>query len=174
MGNEPLNPPDWGEHAALRKDRREPVTSVADRPTLVDVEAESTGPIMAPETPTGAAARMLELAGITAERLVTDAQAEAESLVTVAQAKAEAILEASGNEANQIAAELARAREEQAAELDRERATTLAQLCDEKAALQKNIAELRQLERNHRSHLHHYLTEQLSKLDASLPEPPAV
>lgn len=159
------------------QDRRETenATPVEDRPAPAgDVEAELTAPIMAAETPTGAAARMLELAGITADRLVTDAQTEAESLVTAAQARADGILQATRNEANQLAAELARTREEQAAELERERATTLAELRDEKAALETQIATLRQTESHHRSQLRRYLTEQLSTLDATLPEPPAV
>ncbi len=152
-----------------------PATPVKDRPALAgDVEAESTGSIRAPETPTGTAGRMLELAGITADRLVTDAQTEAESLVSVAQARADAIMEATRAEANQVAAELARTREEQAAELDRERATKLAELRDEKAALETQIATLRQMESHHRSHLRQHVAEQLSILEATLPEPPAV
>jgi cell division septum initiation protein DivIVA len=139
-----------------------------------DVDTEPTEPITVEETPTSAAARMLELAAVTADRLVTDAETEAESLVTVAQARADAILEASRNEADQVAAELARTKEEQAAELDRERATALAGLSDEKAALEAQIATLRQVESDHRSQMRHHITEQLSALDATLPEQPAV
>ena len=100
---------------SFEQDRQETAsaTPVEDRPARAgDVEAEVQLLIMDPESPTGAAARMLELAGITADRLVTDAQTEAESLVTVAQARADAILEAAHNEANEIAAELARTKEE--------------------------------------------------------------
>ena len=80
---------------------------------------------------------MLELAAVTADRLVTDAETEAESLVAAAQASADAILEASRNEANQVAAELARTKEEQAAELDRERATALAELTRRRRPLRR-------------------------------------
>lgn len=104
---------------------------------------------MAPIAPTGDAARMLELAGITADLLVTDAQTEAESLVTVAQARADAILEATLAEASLVAAELTRTREEQGAELDRERATTLAELRDEKAALETQISTAATTPPNH-------------------------
>ena len=127
-----------------------------------DFDTEPTEPDTVQETPTSVAARMLELAAVTADRLVTDAETEAESLVTVAQARADAILEASRNEAGQVAAELARTKEEQAAELDRERATALAELADEKAALEAQIATLRQMESDHRSQMRHHLTEQLS------------
>jgi vacuolar-type H+-ATPase subunit H len=150
-------------------------TPVDDGNALVgEVNTEPTEPITVQETPTSAAARMLELAVVTADRLVTDAEEEAESLVTDAQARADAILEASRNEADQVAAELARTKEEQAAELDRERVTALAGLSDEKAALEAQIATLRQMDSDHRSQMRHHLTEQLSLLDATLPEPPAV
>lgn len=125
------------------------------------------------DTPTSAAARMLELAAVTADRLVADAGAEAESLVTVAQARADAILEATRKEADQVAAELARTKDEQAAELARDRATAVAELGDEKAALEAQIAALRQMESHHRSQMRQHLTEQLSMLDATPPEPPA-
>jgi cell division septum initiation protein DivIVA len=150
-------------------------TPVEDGNALVgDVDTEPTELITVQETPTSAAARMLELAAVTADRLVTDAETEAGSLVTDARARADAILEASRNEADQVAAELASTKEEQAAELDRERATALAELNDERAALEAEIATLRQMESHHRSQMRHHLTEQLSMLDATLPEPPAV
>ena len=131
-----------------------------------------TEPSAVQETPSSAAARMLELAAVTADRLVTEAEAEAESLVTKAQSRAEAIVETSRDEADRVAAELARTREEQAAELDRERATALDGLTEEKAALEAQIASLRQLESDHRSQMRRHLTEHLSMLDTALPEPP--
>lgn len=137
-----------------------------------DPDAEQSGPVTVDEPPTSAAARMLELAAVTADRLVTDAEMQAESLVTVAQARADAILEASRNEASQVAAELARTKEEQAAELDHARAAALAQLGDEKAALEAQIATLRQLESDRRRQMRHHLSEQLAILDSTLPEPP--
>jgi F0F1-type ATP synthase membrane subunit b/b' len=147
-------------------------TPVEDGNALVgNVDTEPADPITVQEPPASAAARMLELAGVTADRLVIEAEAEAASLVTGAQTKAGAILEASRNEAILAAAELARSKEEQAAELDRERATALGDLRDEKAALEEQIAKLRQAESDHRSLMRHHLTEQLSMLDASLPDP---
>lgn len=135
--------------------------------------AKATEPSTVHETPTSAVARMLELAGVTAERLVTDAETEAEALVSAAQARADAILEASRNEANQVAAERARTKKEQAAALDRERATALAQLADEKASLEAQIVRLREMGCQHRRQMQQLLTDQLSMLDAPLPEPPA-
>lgn len=137
-----------------------------------DVDTEPTDLATVRGTPTSAAARVLELAAVTGDRLVTDAQIEAESLVTVAQAKADAILEASRNEADQVAVELARTREEQAAELDRDRTTALAELSDEKAALEAQVATLHQIVSQHRGQMRRHLNEQLSMLDATRPATP--
>ena len=135
-----------------------------------EVLGESARPTADHEAPTTAAARMLELAAVTADRLVSDAEAEAESLVATAQARAHEMAEASRHEADQVAAELARTKAEQAAELDRERAMALAGLADEKAALEEQVATLRQMESDHRRQMRSHLTEQLSRLDAIEPE----
>ena len=148
-------------------------TPVDDGHGRVDhVDTEPTDPTNVQESPTSAAARMLELAAATADRLVADAETEAESLVTTARATADAILETSRTEALQVAAQLARSRAEQVAELDRERATALAGLADEKAALEARIATLRRMQSDHRSQIRDHLTEQLSLLDTAIPEPP--
>jgi len=136
-----------------------------------DVVTEPIEPTTVEESPTDPAARMLELAAGTADQLVADARSEAESLVATAQAEADTILEASRTEADRVAAELVRHKKEQAAELDRERVTTLTGLADEKAALEASIARLRQVQSDHRSQMRQHLTEQLSLLDATLPEP---
>jgi hypothetical protein len=65
-------------------------------------------------------------------------------------------------------------RADQAAGLDRAPATALTELSDEKAALDAQVATLRQMESHHRSQMRHHLTEQLSMLDTTLPEARAV
>lgn len=152
-----------------------PPTPVEDGDSQVDdVDADQTEPpVTVQESPMSAGSRILELAAVTAERLVADAHTEAESLVTTAQAKADAILAASSADAREIAAKLVRSKDEQTAELDRERVTALAGLADEKAALEAQIATLRQVQTDHRTQLRAHLTEQLSLLDATVPEPPA-
>jgi cell division septum initiation protein DivIVA len=127
-----------------------------------DVTIEPRTPITVLETPTGPAARVLEVAAVTADRLVSDAEMEAESLVTTAQAKADAIVQAGRDEADQVAAQL-----------NRDRATAMTHLAEEKAAVEARIAVLRQMESDHFNQMRHHLTEQLSLLDATLPEPPA-
>lgn len=153
-------------------------TLVEDTPTPVEderdgvdaVATDPTEPALVQESPMSAAARMLELAASTADQLVADSQLEAESLVTTAQAKADAILEASRKEADQVAAELTRNKEEQIATLDRERATALTGLAEEKASLEAQIATLGQLQSDHRDQMRQHLTEQLSLLDATVPD----
>lgn len=138
-----------------------------------DVDTEQPNPITVQKSSTSAAARMLELAAVTADRLVVDAQTEAESMVTAARASADAILETSRAEAHRVAAELARSKEQQTAELNRERATALAGLADERAALEARNATLRQMQRDHRRQIRDHLAQQLSLLDATVPEAPA-
>lgn len=117
------------------------------------------------------AARILEIAGVTADQLLGDARAEAESLVAAARAEADAIHTDSHAEAHQAAADLARRTQEQTDELDRERTAALAGLAEEKADLEDRIAALRQLQSDHQSQMRHHLAEQLSLLDATLPAP---
>lgn len=117
--------------------------------------------------------RMLEVAARTADELVANARTEAESLVASAQAAAQQIGEASRDEAATMAAELSRTRAEQVAELESERAAALGQLADEKANLEAEIATLREMEAEQRTHMRRLLNEQLSQLDAAPPGSPA-
>ncbi len=112
-----------------------------------DVDTEPAAPVPPVDSPADSA-RMLELAAMTADQLVADAKAEADLLVTTAQATADQIGEASRNEAETVAAELA----------------------DTKAALEAQIAALRQQEIDQRSEMRRLLIEQLSLLDASSEE----
>jgi hypothetical protein len=93
-------------------------------------------------------------------------------LVATAQAEADAIAEATRTEAEKAAAELTRNKQQQAAQLEEERTTALAELADQKAALEAQIATLRQLQTDHRTQLRDHLREQLSLLDAAVPELP--
>jgi cell division septum initiation protein DivIVA len=135
----------------------------------VDTEPRQTA---GQETPTHAAARMLEVAAVTAETLVSDAEHEAAALVKDAQEKADAILRASRTESDRVAGALARTKQEQTAELERERVTTLGDLNEKKAAIESQITQLREMESLHRDQLRRALTEQLTRLDSSLPGPP--
>jgi hypothetical protein len=112
-------------------------------------------------------ARMLKVAAVTANQLVTRATAEAESLMAEARATARLSEEASRREAADVSAELSRAR----ADLDRERAAALEGLAEEKAGLETQIAALRQMEAEQRDQLRRHLSDQLAQLDATSFEP---
>jgi cell division septum initiation protein DivIVA len=143
----------------------------SDSPSRADAATGPAEAATAHESPTSPA-RLLEIAAVTADRLVADAKTEAESLVSAARTEADAVLEASRSEVRRVEAELARNKEQQTAELERERATALAGLADEKAALEERIATLRELQSDHRRQLRDHLQEQLSLLDAVSPQPP--
>jgi cell division septum initiation protein DivIVA len=123
-----------------------------------------------------AAARLLEIAAANADRLAAESSAEAESLVaaaraeaeslrSAAQAEADALLSGARVDAERLTSELDRRKEQQAAELEHHRTRVMAELSDKKAALEGQIAQLRQLEADHREHLRRHLTEQLAQLD---------
>ena len=116
-----------------------------------------------------AAGRLLELAALTADQLVTDAMGEADSVLSGARAEAEELIMASRAEAERVTAELARHSEKQTAELDQHRSSVLAEVAATKAALEAEVEALRRLESEHRNHLRHHLAEQLSQLEGTEP-----
>jgi DivIVA domain-containing protein len=111
------------------------------------------------------AARLLELATRNADELVAEAQAEAEALLADARTRADSLTDDAKAKAEQLETETARRREELTGELDRQ-----------KAALSTEIERLRTFEREYRTRLREYLTDQLDALDgeaaaASAPSP---
>lgn len=126
-----------------------------------DSAAESTGP--AESMPTRAA-RLLELATRNADELVAEAQAEAEALLADARTRADQLTDDAKAKAEQLETETARRREELTGELDRQKAT-----------LSTEIERLRTFEREYRTRLREYLTDQLDALDgeAAAASPPS-
>ncbi|MGH3444510.1 MAG: DivIVA domain-containing protein [Nocardioidaceae bacterium] len=100
-----------------------------------------------------AAARLLEIATTNAEQLVTEATAEAAALVQNARA-----------EADRATADLADDKQRHEAELDQHRTQVLTEVADRQRAVEAKIAMLERLERDHRSHMRAYLSEQLDQL----------
>ncbi|CAA9317760.1 MAG: Cell division initiation protein DivIVA [uncultured Nocardioidaceae bacterium] len=128
------------------------VTSVTA--AAVVPSAEPDGVSAADKSASGRAARLLELATRNADELVAEAHAEAEVLVADARSQAEKITDEAKSKAAQLDAETARRREQVTGELNRQ-----------KAALSTEIEHLRTFEREYRSRLRDYLTDQLSALD---------
>ena len=116
-----------------------------------------------------AAARLLEIAAANADRLAAESEAEAESLVSGARAEADQLLSTARAEAERLSYELDRRKEQQTAELEQHRVRTMAEVADRKAGLEAQIAQLRQLESDHREHLRRHLSEQLAQLDRDTP-----
>jgi cell division septum initiation protein DivIVA len=78
---------------------------------VADGESQPTVLTVVEESPSTAAARMLEVAAGTADQLVADAQTEAESLVATARATADEILEGLGEEKTALEAQIATLRQ---------------------------------------------------------------
>ena len=122
-----------------------------DANAVADVDdLPPTAPRTGQEASPSSAARMFEVAAVTADRLVAEAEKDAESLVATAQATADEIAEASRNE----------------------RARVLDRLAEEKAELEAQIATLREMEAEQRRQMRSHLTEQLALLDATTFEQP--
>jgi len=132
---------------------------------LVDAGVERGQPDGNRQETSVVAARLLEMAGNTADQLVADAQAEAGSLLSAAHTEADRLISASRSEAVRVMAELARGKEQQTAELEHHRATVLAEVADRKAALKAKVETLQQLESEHRNRLRRQYAEQLAQLE---------
>ncbi len=133
------------------------------------------------------AARLLGLAQETAERLTGDAAAEAEQLraesrtesdrvLAQAQAEADRLLSDAHNESETMvnaatskADELERDSRVRAEDMDREAqdkySQVMGQLTEQRTTLEKKIDDLRVYEREYRSRLKSWITDQLSQLD---------
>ncbi len=101
------------------------------------------------------------------EKLVGDAQAEANRLVSEAQNKSEGMV----NEATAKAEALERDSRIRADAMDREAqgkySQVMSQLTEQRTTLEKKIDDLRVYEREYRSRLKSWITDQLSQLDES-------
>ncbi len=142
-----------GEHeAAAHVSAVEPVEPEAAPEAPAELTVVADAPVVA-------ASRVLDVAVATADQLVADAQAEADELRVEIR-----------EETERVATELTRLREEQIADLHRERTAALSELADQKAALEAQVATLRQQEADCRSQLRGQLHEHLALLgDAEEP-----
>jgi len=122
---------------------------VRARMQLVDAGAERGDPDGNPQESPVAAARLLEMASVTADQLVADARAEADSLMSAADAEAERLITAGRSEAARVSAEFA----------------------DVRAALEARVETLRHLESEHRNRLRCHFAEQLAQLEDDTPAP---
>ena len=135
------------------------------------------------------AAKLLGLAQETAERLTGDAAAEAEATRSTAKAESEKLVGDAQSEANRLVSEaqnksdgmvneatakaeaLERDSRIRADAMDREAqgkySQVMSQLTEQRTTLEKKIDDLRVYEREYRSRLKSWITDQLSQLDES-------
>jgi DivIVA domain-containing protein len=182
--------------AAEPRTAEQPAVSDADIPTVaaVPVEPAPAAPVVAPAVAGPAdhhrqAARLLGLAQETAERVTSEANAEAEQTRSSARAESEKMLTDARNESERMLTEAKNTSESMVADatakadatirdseikaeaMDREAqrkyAEVMNQLTAQRTSLEGKIDGLRTYEREYRSRLKNWITDQLHQLDAS-------
>ncbi len=153
---------------AAQSGRPEPVPAPAApaAPVAEVVEKPEAEPVVAPAAPletikvvtaaeaSGAALRLLELATRNADEVVAEAKVEAEQIVVSAKSQAETLEQDARTRAKHVDAETEAKRTELLGDMERER-----------TRLDSEVDTLRAFEREYRSRLKSYFTEQLQALD---------
>jgi DivIVA domain-containing protein len=136
-----------------------PVPAVAEVPETIRVET-------VPEA-SNAAARLLEIATKNADELVEDAKNQADKIVGEARTKAERLESEAKGKADRLESD-ARARSQMLdAETSERRAQLFGDLEKERDKLNLDVENLRSFEREYRSRLKTYFTQQLEALNGS-------
>lgn len=157
----------------------EPEPEPEPQPTMAAPAASSSAPVETLRVETvadasNAAARLLEIATRNADELVEDAKNEADRIIGEARTKAERLDSESRGKAEKIEAD-ARSRAQMLDSETSERRTQLfGDLEKERDKLNAEVQNLRSFEREYRSRLKAYFTQQLSSLESgSGPSEPA-
>ncbi len=112
--------------------------------------------------------QILQVARTDAERLQTESQSEAERLQAESKAEAERLQAETKAEAERLDAEARNRAQQLDAETEARRREALGEIEREKTRLDGEVTNLRTFEREYRSRLKSYFTEQLATLDGSL------
>ncbi len=150
----------------------EPVTTVAAEPTPAPAAAAAPAPVETIKVQTvpqasNAAARLLEIATRNADELVDEAKNDADKIVGDARTKAERLESESKTKADRLEAD-ARTRSQMLdAETAERRQQMFGDLEKERDKLSSEVENLRSFEREYRSRLKSYFTQQLEALDGS-------
>ncbi|WP_188778658.1 DivIVA domain-containing protein [Marmoricola endophyticus] len=140
-------------------------TAVEATPTSTSVSGPQEIRVSTVPEASAAAARLLEIATNNAEQLVGEARAEAEQILTTAQAEADRVQGESKTKADKIESD-ARSRSQMLDSETTERRTKLVgDLEKERGRLNGEIETLRTFEREYRSRLKNYFTQQLNALE---------
>ncbi len=145
-----------------------PVTApVAAAPAAAPVEAQQTIKVETVPQASNAAARLLEIATRNADELVDEAKNEADKIVGEARTKAERLENESKGKADRLEAD-ARSRAQMLdAETSERRAQLFGDLEKERDKLNVDVENLRSFEREYRSRLKTYFTQQLEALNGA-------
>jgi DivIVA domain-containing protein len=128
------------------------------------VEQRPAAPAPAPDTHVQAA-RMLGLAQEMADRLTSEARGDAEQMRATAQAEAERLRAESWAQAEQVRAQAAAEAEARERAGQQQYDEIIGNLTTQRAELQKKIDDLRVYEREYRSRLRSWITDQLALID---------
>jgi DivIVA domain-containing protein len=156
-----------------RKPEPEPVIAPTPPPVPVAAAVEAPQTIRVETVPeaSNAAARLLEIATKNADELVEDAKNQADKIVGEARTKAERLESEAKGKADRLESD-ARARSQMLdAETSERRAQLFGDLEKERDKLNLDVENLRSFEREYRSRLKTYFTQQLEALNGSAEAP---
>jgi DivIVA domain-containing protein len=122
----------------------------------------------------GAAARLLEIAGRSADDVVAGAQREAESLLADARTEAERLEAEATRRADLLESDARATADEIDSDVSARRSLLLGELERDRARLARDVEELRTFEREYRTRLRTYLATQLAQLNGAEPTAEAV
>jgi DivIVA domain-containing protein len=117
----------------------------------------------------GAAARLLEIAGRSADELVADAKAQAELILADARAEADRREAEAARRADQLESDARATADEIDSDVSARRSLLLGELERDRARLAQDVEELRTFERECRAGLRTYLATQLAQLNGAEP-----
>jgi DivIVA domain-containing protein len=120
-----------------------------------------------------AATKLLELATRNADELVVDARTEADQILQVARTDAERLQAESQAQAERLDAEARERAQQLDAETENRRREALGDIEREKTRLDSEVTNLRTFEREYRSRLKSYFSEQLAALEHTPTQAPA-
>ena len=152
----------------------EPVPVIAPAPVPAVAEAPQTIRVETVPEASNAAARLLEIATKNADELVEDAKNQADKIVGEARTKAERLESEAKGKADRLESD-ARARSQMLdAETSERRAQLFGDLEKERDKLNLDVENLRSFEREYRSRLKTYFTQQLEALTGASEVPAPV
>lgn len=159
------------EPVVEKKPEPEPTPVAAPEPVVVASPVETIRVETVPEA-SNAAARLLEIATRNADELVEDAKNEADKIIAEARTKSERLDVESRTKADRLEADARTRAQMLDSETAERRRQMFGDLEKERDKLNSEVENLRSFEREYRSRLKSYFTQQLESLNAGA-EPPA-